>query len=804
MTSANVSYFDDVKSQKKRAFPYGIKSKSVFDNIKATQGFNKSMGSYDVSRDTLMTSTNNYINTTSSPNRYSNKIIRLSNKQLGFVTNRNVFKHIGSNDILDTIKNNGCPMVIEDVDFSSEKYLSVGEYLGTAPNFIVGKPMEKNSTCLTTGTNIEVNGYSDYKDLTHDWVGCYNQTGDFFDKQPDLTSNYKTNTIKQCAIRTADVGSSTFYIGSEPDNKHSCFTSKVGLKTDFIKSKMEPGIIKKVSSVIHSGVMDKYANPAMGLMNNKQIALGSLSTDTSIIGENVNFGKNVENPYMWANKGTSCDPVYGAKVDVKSATYGSNISSVAKDNWLDAVKAAISTSEESEKLNFNITANPDPAPGFKKSFSALYSCSPSEVVKSLYVRGEAAGKSAKFNCNDEYRECMKGKLVLTNLGNLELYTYVRRYTRRYRRGRMRWVISWIKTRVWESKTSVVGIPLEENKAINSKYGRNHLNVGDFLYPGEFIGSNSGNCILVCDKNENANECTLSIVYYLNGCHMKDEVPSITPGKSGSITNEDNIRPTYSINNIQDNSLNGKVFYINDNMEKMEYPESMLGLSNEYNDIGPYEQSTKNIKTISNSDLDECKLECSAIDNCYGFIHKTDKTCELKDKPDIFPSNLQRILSNDARMFIRKSKINNPNSCSGSFSNSSIPIDTIRKIPKGEDMTPNTSCMLGKATEYEVKNVANEKNTLTKATSIVSNSMTMLNKDNNRLDRQIKRTDKRLKHESKSYKSVLHNTEKSITDMDNITAMGTEIEKENVRQNLNYMIWTSVASIAVITIIKTSN
>ena len=83
------------------------------------------MGSYDVSRDTLMTSTNNYINTTSSPNIYSNKIIRLSNKQLGFVTNRNVFKHIGSNDILDTIKNNGCPKVIEDVDFSSEKYLSV-------------------------------------------------------------------------------------------------------------------------------------------------------------------------------------------------------------------------------------------------------------------------------------------------------------------------------------------------------------------------------------------------------------------------------------------------------------------------------------------------------------------------------------------------------------------------------------------------------------------------------------------------------------------------------------------------------
>ena len=290
MTSSSISYNADVKSQKKITMPYGIKSPKVFDNITAIKDFNKSIKAYDISRDELMASTAVY-NTTSSPNKYSNKIIRLSNNQLGFITNRNVFKHIGSTDILDTIKNNGCPMVIEDVDFSSEKYLSVGEYLGTVPNFIVGKPMDKNSACITTGTNIEVNGYSDYKDLTHDWVGCYNQAGDFFDKQNDLTSNYKTNTIKQCAIRTADVGASTFYIGNEPDNKHSCFTSKVGLKTDYIKSKMEPGIIRKVSSVIHSGVLDKYPNPAMGVMNNFQIALGSLLTDTSIIGAKVNFGK---------------------------------------------------------------------------------------------------------------------------------------------------------------------------------------------------------------------------------------------------------------------------------------------------------------------------------------------------------------------------------------------------------------------------------------------------------------------------------------------------------------------------------
>ena len=463
-----------------------------------------------------------------------------------------------------------------------------------------------------------------------------------------------------------------------------------------------------------------------------------------------------------------------------------NTWSVPENNWTETTRTYIANKEFDARIAFKIGPNPDPAPGCRKSFQASYVCSPKPMSKTKTISiNRAAGKTAIFDCSSEYAKCTKGILTLRDDGNL--------------------VLTSNNETLWQSGTNKVGTPLEKYSAINGKYKRNYLKTGEFLYPNEFIGSPSGNCVLLCDKTDN--ECSLSVVYYLMGCNMPGAEPSDVSGNNnGYVTDIDGYRATYSINDTnQDKSLNGKVLYINSDMEKMEYPESMLGLSKEYIHAGNYNQTTETIKTISNSDLDNCKLECSAIDNCYGFIHhETTKQCDLKNKANLFPTNLNRILSKDAKMFVRKYKIAGPNSCNGTITETNISGDNLIKLAKGPNMTPDTLCTLGEAMSEQLEIVRKRELALNTAVTEISDNLTKLNTKNNRLDRDVNAVGRTIHDNADSYKKVITDTNRSKDDIDNITAMSSESKLENVRQNFNYMIWTAVATIAVVTIIKTTS
>lgn len=455
--------------------------------------------------------------------------------------------------------------------------------------------------------------------------------------------------------------------------------------------------------------------------------------------------------------------------------------SVLQNNWLKSTRKYIAEKEFDTNVAFTVWPKPDPAPGCSKSFTSSYKCSPGTDIKTVNINAEAAGNIAVFNCSSEYAKCTAGILTLTDDGNL--------------------VLSNGTTTIWQSNTNKVGIPLKKYEALNSKYKRNYLKTGEFLYPDEFVGSPSGNCILICEKKGNV--CSLSIVYHLSGCNMPGEEPSTSPGSRGYITDIDGYRATYSLGETnQDTSLNGKVVYINGDMEIMEYPEKMLGLSNEYIDAGSYDQQGVTIKTISNSDLDNCKTECSAISNCYGFIHyEKDKKCDFKNKSDLFPNNIKRILSNDARMFVRKYKIDNPNSCNGEILSQYVTSDFLVKLPRWNDMTPDTLCTLGEATSKQLDIVKNRESELSNAMTEFNKSLTNLTAENNELDIEVNSAQQSLEDRSKSYNNFLQNKTKG--DIANITAMSIDSKLENVRQNLNYMMWTGAAAIAILTIIKTS-
>jgi len=750
--------------------------------------FTTDVKTYNNSDRTLLTRTKNYINTTKSSNSYIGKIIRMKNGIRGYITDKKVFKYIASDSIFEAI-NKTCPYTIEDVDFESEKYLDVGHRLGTRPNFLVGKPMTKNTVCMPTGINMQITGHVDTDKLTQTWEGCHNNVGDFFDKQDDLTRSYDSNTVRRCAIRTADIGATAFYIGNDVSSNYTCFTSKSGLTTDHIKSNMEHGLVKRVSRIIHEATLPESTMVCSGIMNNGQIAVGNISTYTS-----ENFGRSVTDAVLWENSGIeNCDAVAGSKINVLEATYGANCNNQTSDNgvvwdvpdnnWLDIIKDRINEKNPVNVVKINKRRkNPNPAIGCNKHFDALYTCSATVDKKIIEIPGNS--RYATFDCSDAANKCMGAVLTLFDDGNLTL--------------------SNGDNMLWQSETTTTGVPLEKHKALNSKFNTNTLRTGDILYPGEFIGSPSGKCILLCEKI--GNKCLLSIVYYLWGCNAFEKNLSALDGVDGHITDISGFRATYSINDANnDTSLNGKVIYINRDMLRMKYPDKMLTLGNDYIDAGNYDQSGMTIQTLSNSDLDKCKTECSAINNCYGFIHyEKDKKCKLKEKNDLFPNNLKRILSDDAKMFIRKYNIDNSPSCNEVIleENQNISGATATKIPQGHDMNYDTKCGLGRAISENISRKRDAEMNVNSSTGEILKEYKTLSEQNNELDNVLETTYSEIENHLNEY-DILNNKNKSLINNDNINAMVSESNIENIRQNLNYMTWTAVATIAIFAIIKST-
>jgi hypothetical protein len=152
---------------------------------------------------------------------------------------------------------------------------------------------------------------------------------------------------------------------------------------------------------------------------------------------------------------------------------------VPTNNWLDLVKRVVNGANQ---LSYTISGVPNPAGTCPKNFTATYKCG-NGPTKNVTVAAEANGKLAAFNCLTEAAACGPFKLTLGDDGNL--------------------VLTNGTSKIWESNTKgkVSTMPLEKYKQKNGKNGKNYLLEGDMLELGEFIGSPSGNCYLIMDKDK---------------------------------------------------------------------------------------------------------------------------------------------------------------------------------------------------------------------------------------------------------------------------------------------------------------
>lgn len=763
------------------------------DNLKTD--YNKALSKYSIAQKQLMEDTNLFINNNSASNSLQNSFIQMPNGAIGYVTDKNIYKHVDSPEMLESIQGkNGCPSFINQVDFTSDNYRTIGKTIGSGNEFVVGTPMKTGSSCAPTAVNLQILGASDPAENKANWLGCFDDTGDFFNKQEDLTGVSSASYIlENCHTRAADTGASTYFIGAETDNSYSCFTSKPGMSTVDIEKKMQPGYIMQTSKIIFK--TDKIRNtlslvPAAGIMNNGQIAIGLIPRTVS------NFGSNVKNVQIKTDMDSidNCNALYGSRINLITANYGLNCDGtrwkVSPNNWKSNVQKSIDAGNGRTADLLISAARVDPARGCPKKFVSLYKCDPGlfdvnpkfkvPKFKVIDIPAEAAGSSAIYDCSTEYNICTSGLLTILDDGNVTV-TYDD------------------KDILYESGSSTVGIALSEYSAANGKYRRNFLKTGEYLLSNEFIGSPSGNCALMC-KTEGS-VTSLQIVYFTWGCNKPGVSPSTNPGEYGYVTNKKGIRATYAMQNgAIDNSGVGNVIYSDKNMNKKQYPSDMVSMSNNFTDVGKYDQSSPSMKVISNSDLDECKLECSAIDNCYGFIHNTNsKQCDLKGKTEMFPYNPNRTLSNNAKMYVRQLQLANSNSCSKTIFGSAGNI--YNGMNPESNMTPDTLCQLGEATLDQLKELSEREKELTKTVDNVARYMSTLYHENNKLDNEMLQSLNQSEQDVIEYDRVVKDIKTTQQQLISVTAAEDDTSLEMISQNLKFTGWTALAAIAVIVGIK---
>lgn len=425
----------------------------------------------------------------------------------------------------------------------------------------------------------------------------------------------------------------------------------------------------------------------------------------------------------------------------------------------------------------------DPAVGCGKNFTASYTCGTSSTLKTVDIDAEASGKVATFDCEKQAMVCTGGRLYIEDTGNATLKDHA---------GNV----------VWQSNTNTTGLALDQYSAAKTKYKRNYLETGEFLRVNEIVGSPSGNCYLKCGSW--GGKINLMIGYQVLGCNKPGEQPDPkTYGEYGYVNGDNNSAAgaTYSMQQgVQNHNLQGTVGYSDNNMNIRQYPKNLISLDNDYFNLGNYNTpGVANLQHLESTDVDGCKDACNSRDDCYGFIMGNDQ-CWLKPQ-DNYPTNLKRVPNNSATLYVRKMKVTNDGSCNKNVEQSYGQL--YANMPKGAAMTKNTLCQLGEATAEQLKIVSAREKELKTQLGKVTTELTRLNRQNNRLDKDMLSAIKQLEEESAEYQRTLDETIQEKERLQNSQAMEESSNLDMISSNMHFMAWTAVAALVVAGSIKAS-
>lgn len=482
------------------------------------------------------------------------------------------------------------------------------------------------------------------------------------------------------------------------------------------------------------------------------------------------------------------------------------------NNWFDTVNDTPGEGGWFNEFTVNTSTQGDPAYGCRKDFTSSYTCAQSATKeKTIDLAEEADGKTAIYNCSEEYNIAVNNRLQVDDDGTVKIWN----------------AHTGEVLKSWQIDGNL-NMKADQFKAAYSKFGRNYMEAGETLFtytPGsnEYIGSPSGNIVVFLQWVEDG-KSELRIGYPVASVSpdgRPDGLPTVGEnslwgamgdiGQSQPGPNMSLLGPSMAAYKIikfdgkeQSTSMNNNNLYIDYNLHKAMIPGEIInGLSDQYTYVGPFDQGRRHERTMLwGADKNSCQDTCNADSACWGFVYNlSDGSCSLKGE-GMFPVDLNRRYNTEAEMYVRGINVDNDSSCPNN--NTVVYQDVFGQMPDNPDMTSSTSCDLRRITTNQREVVAQKEKALMAAAKDVKTHANNLKGTNKELaDKLIQQLEK-YQDAIGDYSLVKKQIVKNQENYEQVNAMQNTSELEMISNNYQYLAFTGVAALGVIAAIKATN
>jgi hypothetical protein len=392
----------------------------------------------------------------------------------------------------------------------------------------------------------------------------------------------------------------------------------------------------------------------------------------------------------------------------------------------------------------------------------------------------SGGSNINFDCSNEVKNC-SFFFILQSDGNLCLY-----------RGTDP---SDNKGGIWCTMTNgKQRNPNPDWVASKGKYGRGYLKLNEALGSGEWIGSDDGSLKLIMQTDGN-------LVLYTSEAKSGCKVINDKTYGGGWVN------AVYQMNNAGDRSTLGKIGYVDSESNLREYPDSMVGFTNDYQIYQNTDSWGNDITSLVAQDQNACQTACNNNGDCAAYVYQDmSKTCWLKNR-SAFPKG-EKQPNNSLVLGVRLPGLKGSTTCSNKISN----IDTVQydNYLKGSAMTPDTQCnasLVSQADQIQFDNIKSQLITL--GNDIVSKMESLYNQDNtiftklNTNAQQFKKDLENYKLTNLKIKKELNLQSNNIEGMQNLNindlnGMLSDSDLRVLQENYSYIMW-SILAVGILTV-----
>jgi hypothetical protein len=296
------------------------------------------------------------------------------------------------------------------------------------------------------------------------------------------------------------------------------------------------------------------------------------------------------------------------------------------------------------------------------------------------------------------------------------------------------------------------------------------------------------------------------------CFISNDLNASTKyGKwDGSTTYEGNtlglgpVSAVYSFNSPGNYDNLGKIGYMNENSQLLEYPSSMVqqGTSTTYNTLLNVDSPGNDIANFTLNKQD-CEQKCNENTDCYGYVYVSDSNqCWIKNKNMFSYMNKDGPLTpyNGLELNLKDVQVLNNNSCPKKIKNiNSLEWDSFNKSQ--EVMNMDTTCRLEKINNQLITERDEKETGLNWVMSQLSKGLSSFMTTNKTMTQQMG-VEHNVMKENTSLYNVLYDKYKEITGIDNSNINNILANSQIIinQSRYFYILWVVLAIAIIIALI----